>query len=79
MSSLTIDIWSIHTVLVNSVRPNSPLQLHPSPKDENRRQILTVDRKAGCLPTFSQLDGDPPPSPPIPVTRVSNDMVGVQI
>ena len=43
-----------------------PLQLHPSPKDENRRLIRTVDRKAGYLPTFSQLDGggDPPPSPP---------------
>ena len=47
-------------------QPRRPLQLHPSPKDENRRQNLTVNRKASYQPTFSQLDGDgdPPPSPP---------------
>ena len=46
--------------------PRRPLHIHPSPSDENRRQILTVDRKAGSQPTFSQLDGDgdlPPDCP----------------
>ena len=46
--------------------PRRPLQIHPSPTDENRRRILTVDRKAGSQPTFSQLDGegDLPPDCP---------------
>ena len=38
--------------------PKRPLQIHPSPTDENRRRILTVNRKAGFQPTFSQLDGE---------------------
>ena len=47
--------------------PRRQLQLHPSPKEENRRLILRVDRKAGFQPTFSQLDGDgDPPSPSSP-------------
>ena len=32
--------------------PRRPLQLHPSPKEENRRLMLTVNRKAGFQPTF---------------------------
>ena len=46
--------------------PRRPLQIHPSPTDKNRHQILTVDRKGGSQPTFSQLDGDgdlPPDCP----------------
>ena len=39
-------------------QPLRPLQLHPTPTDENCRLILTVDRKAGFQPTFSQLDGE---------------------
>ena len=42
--------------------PQRSLHLHPSPKEENRRLILTVDRKAGFQPTFSQLDGDGDPT-----------------
>ena len=38
--------------------PRRPLRIHPSPTDENHRQILTVNRKAGFQPTFSQLDGE---------------------
>ena len=38
--------------------PRRPLQIHPSPTDENRRRILTVNRKAGFQPSFSQLDGE---------------------
>ena len=38
--------------------PKRPLHFHPSPKEENRRLILKVNRKAGFQPTFSQLDGD---------------------
>merc|ERR1712141_246745 len=30
-----------------AVGPPPPLRLHPSPKEENRRLMLTVDRKAG--------------------------------
>ena len=46
-------------------QPRQPLHLHPSPKEENRRLIVKVDRKAGFQPSFSQLDGDedPPASP----------------
>ena len=60
--------------------PRRPLQLHPSPKEENRRLMLTVNRKAGFQPTFSQLDGDgdPPHKPtskpsssPSPTTSTS--------
>ena len=39
-------------------QPLRPFHLHPSPTDENRRLIMTVDRKAGFQPTFSQLDGE---------------------
>ena len=46
--------------------PRRPLQIHPSPTDKNCRQILTVQRRAGSQPTFSQLDGvgDLPPGCP---------------
>ena len=46
--------------------PLRPLQVHPSPTDKDRRQILTVGRKAGSQPTFHQLDGegDLPPDCP---------------
>ena len=46
--------------------PRRPLRIHPSPTDKNCRQILTVQRRAGSQPTFSQLDGvgDLPPGCP---------------
>ena len=51
--------------------PRRPLQLHPSPKKENRRLMLTVDRKAGFRPTFYQLDGDGDPPPHTPTSEPS--------
>ena len=55
-----------YTAAVGPPPPRRPLRLHPSPKEENRRLMLTVDRKAGFRPTFYQLDwdGDPPPHTP---------------
>ena len=46
-----------------------PLHIHPSPhQDSGRRQVITVGREVG-VPTFSQLDGDPPsPTSPSPAT-----------
>ena len=38
--------------------PRRPLNVHPSPTCEDRRRIVTVKRKAGFQPTFSQLDGE---------------------
>ena len=58
-----------YTAAVGPAPPRRPLHHHPSPPaKENRRLILTVKRKAGYQPTFSQLDGDgdPPPTPPSP-------------
>ena len=37
--------------------PRRPLRVHPSPNCQDRRRIVTVKRKAGFQPTFSQLDG----------------------
>ena len=52
-----------------SPRQPQPLNIHPSPQqDSGRRQVITVGRAEG-VPTFSQLDGDPPsPTSPSPVT-----------
>ena len=58
-----------YTAAVGPAPPRRPLHHHPSPPTkENRRLVLTVKRKAGYQPTFSQLDGDedPPPTPPSP-------------
>ena len=46
-----------------------PLHIHPSPQhDSGSRQVITVGREVE-LPSFSQLDGDPPsPTSPSPVT-----------
>ena len=64
-----------YTAAVGPAPPRRPLHHHPSPPTkENRRLVLTVKRKAGYQPTFSQLDGDgygpsTPPSttsPPLP-------------
>ena len=55
--------------------PRRPLQIHPSPTDENRRRILTVNRKAGFKPTFSQLDGEedlPPEQEHLEATQPAN-------
>lgn len=52
--------------------PQRSLHLHPSPKEENRRLILTVDRKAGFQPTFSQLDGDGDPASHSPTSEPSS-------
>ena len=52
--------------------PKRPLHFHPSPKEENRRLILKVDRKAGFQPTFSQLDGDEDPPPHTPTSEPSS-------
>ena len=52
--------------------PRRPLIVHPFPKDENRRLILTVDRKAGFQPTFSQLDGDGDPPSHMPTPEPSS-------
>ena len=49
-----------------------PLHVHPSPSGENRRLILTVDRKAGCQPTFAQLDGDGDPPTCTPTSTLSS-------
>ena len=57
-----------YTAAVGPPPPRRPLRLHPSPpKEENRRLVSTVKRKAGYQPTFSQLDGegDPLPSSPL--------------
>ena len=58
-----------------SPRQPQPFNIHPSPQqDSGRRQVITVGRAEG-VPTFSQLDGDPPsptsptsPTSPSPVT-----------
>ena len=55
--------------------PRRPLHIHPSPSDENRRQILTVDRKAGSQPTFSQLDGDGDLPPNCPTCQRQIDSI----
>ena len=55
--------------------PQRPLQIHPSPTDENRRQILTVDKKAGSQPTFSQLDGDGDLPPDCPTCQRQLDSI----
>ena len=44
--------------------PRPPLRVHPSPTCEDRRRIVTVKRKAGFQPSFSQLDGEGEDSPP---------------
>ena len=59
----------------DSPPPRRPLQIHPSPTDENRRRILTVNRKAGFQPTFSQLDGEedlPPEQEHLEATQPAN-------
>ena len=53
-------------------QPRRPLHHHPSPKEENRRLIVKVDRKAGFQPTFSQLDGDGDPPPHTPTSEPSS-------
>ena len=58
-----------YSAALGSLQPSPPgesLHIHPSPTDKSRRQILTVNRKAGSLPSFSQLDGDgdPPTATP---------------
>ena len=55
--------------------PRRPLQIHPSPTDENRRRILTVDRKAGYQPTFSQLDGEEDLPPDCPTCQGQRDSI----
>jgi len=58
-----------YTAAVGPAPPRRPLHHHPSPSTkEKRRLVLTVNRKAGYQPTFSQLDGegDPPPAPHSP-------------
>ena len=55
--------------------PRRPLQIHPSPTDENRRRILTVDRKAGSQPTFSQLDGEGDLPPDCPTCQRQIDSI----
>ena len=55
--------------------PRRPLHIHPSPTDEKRRQILTVDRKAGYQPTFSQLDGEEDLPPDCPTCQGQRDSI----